>query len=698
MPKENSTAKTGSNTILILEDDVKFRQLIGSAFEAEGYEVKLANDANDAFALLDYIDPAVAIVDYRLPGGMDGLTFIERLREQKMEFPVVLCTGVWIDAKTFATVRNILRVSAVIQKPVLPEVMVHTIQNMLHAPTDMRPSPGVTKVPGMKYPEIAEAVQSGKSVEEMLEAMDAAIQAETDAEKRADLEGLRKRTAGQQKLNEARRSYVASLDQIYREFIAKIATARIGEDAARWTAAREEAHKLRGSAGSYGITELSTVCGRMEELLASYDPDSVMMHELLLSEIDQLIMQGRGIVDRAARELGAVDKDAERVWTVLVVSQPDSDAVKTLRAIVAKNHGLEIDVAESVGVAQAKAKAMRYDGVVIDVSLEASEYSFGIAKELRQIPGYLRMPFGFIGVSDPTAGALIWGGCSVAVRRSDDTVGVTEMVVALTKAAEALKQRILCIDDDPAVTSFVDATLSDAGFAVKTLNEPIQTLEVAKQFGPDAIVLDVMMPGISGFDVCRGLKTHETSAHAPVLFLTASYDTASRTLAYKAGGEDFIAKPVIREELIARLRTYVPPIPDRLGAGGAALLDRLLFMDTVNQFISMPDATGTVLLIAVDDAEEMGEKYGALAPEIVSTILARLISIRFRPQDLRTQLDRDRFSVFLPDTTSIQEREVVEAIKREIDTLYFPSGTGDKFTPDIRISASPITKPVKAGS
>jgi PleD family two-component response regulator len=306
------------------------------------------------------------------------------------------------------------------------------------------------------------------------------------------------------------------------------------------------------------------------------------------------------------------------------------------------------------------------------------------------------MPFGFVGVENPTSGALIWGGCSVAVRRSDDAQGLTDMLVALTSSAEGLKQRVLCVDDDPDVTNFIDATLSDAGFAVMTLNEPIKALDAAKTFGPDAIILDVMMPGISGFDVCRGLKTHEASAGKPVLFLTASYDASSRALAYKAGGEDFIAKPVIREELITRLRTFVPPIPDRLGAGGAALLDRLLFMDTVNQFMSIHDAAGTVLLIQVEDAQAIESKYGALAPEIVSTILARLISIRFRPQDLRTQLDRDRFSVFMPDITSIQEREIVSAINAEIASLYFPSGNGDKFVPKIHVSASPVAKPVKA--
>ena len=692
MAKEDAS---DTSTILILDDDVKFRHLIGSAFEAEGYEVKLANDANDAFSLLKFIKPALAIVDYRLPGGMDGLQFIERLREQKMDFPVVLCTGVWIDGKTFITLRNILKVSAVIQKPVLPEVMVHTIQNMLHAPSE-RPSASDKQAPAMQYSQISGAVNAGKSIEEMLAAMDEAISSEADPEKRSELEGLRKRTAGQQKLSDARRQYVAALDQTYRELIAKIATARISEEKEPWRAAREEAHKLRGSAGSYGIAELSTVCGRLEELLASYDPDSIMMHELLVSEIDQLIVRGRGIVDRAARELGAIDRQAERIWTVLVIARLDSDTVATLRNIVAKNQGLEIDVADTVAIAQVKAKSMRYDGVILDVSLEPSATTFSIAKEIRQIPGYLRMPIAFVGVDDPTSGSLIWAGCTIAIRRADDLQGMTDMIVALTNSAEALKQRVLCIDDDPHVTNFIEATLSDAGFAVKALNEPIQALEAARDFGPDAIVLDVMMPGISGFDVCRGLKTHELSVGKPILFLTASYDAASRALAYKAGGEDFIAKPVIREELIARLRTYVPPLPDRLGAGGAALLDRLLFMDTVNQFISMPSASGTVLLIAVDDAEDMERKHGALAPEIVSTILARLVSIRFRPQDLRTQLDRDRFTVFIPDTTSIQEREIVQTIKAEVEALYFPSGTGDKFAPNIRISASAVAKPVKA--
>jgi DNA-binding response OmpR family regulator len=85
------------------------------------------------------------------------------------------------------------------------------------------------------------------------------------------------------------------------------------------------------------------------------------------------------------------------------------------------------------------------------------------------------------------------------------------------------------------------------------LNEPIRIIQALERCQPEVVVLDVIMPGLSGYDVCREIRKHERWRSLAVLFLTAKSNQEGRALAFRAGGDDLIAKPVLKEELIARV-------------------------------------------------------------------------------------------------------------------------------------------------
>jgi len=115
--------------------------------------------------------------------------------------------------------------------------------------------------------------------------------------------------------------------------------------------------------------------------------------------------------------------------------------------------------------------------------------------------------------------------------------------------------RLLVVDDDPSVREALALVLDLNGFDVTTAidgREAIRTLAVAS---PDAVILDVLMPGLDGLEVCRRMRA--TGDRTPVLMLTARSEVSERVAGLEAGADDYLAKPFAREELIARLRALL---------------------------------------------------------------------------------------------------------------------------------------------
>lgn len=117
--------------------------------------------------------------------------------------------------------------------------------------------------------------------------------------------------------------------------------------------------------------------------------------------------------------------------------------------------------------------------------------------------------------------------------------------------------KILIADDEPENLFLLREILSESDFEVITAENGAKALEIAESHIPDIILLDVLMPGINGFEVCRKLKSDHKLSHIPVVFLTASNDTESVLEGFKSGGVDYIRKPFEELEIMARLKTHL---------------------------------------------------------------------------------------------------------------------------------------------
>jgi two-component system response regulator MprA len=115
--------------------------------------------------------------------------------------------------------------------------------------------------------------------------------------------------------------------------------------------------------------------------------------------------------------------------------------------------------------------------------------------------------------------------------------------------------RLLLVDDDPSVREALALVLDLNGFEVATAADGREAIRALASDVADAVVLDVLMPGIDGLEVCRRLRA--TGDRTPVLMLTARAEVSERVAGLEAGADDYLVKPFAREELIARLRALL---------------------------------------------------------------------------------------------------------------------------------------------
>jgi len=123
--------------------------------------------------------------------------------------------------------------------------------------------------------------------------------------------------------------------------------------------------------------------------------------------------------------------------------------------------------------------------------------------------------------------------------------------------AQDLSPLIFVVDDDSSIVRTIDGFLKRAGFRTANVGDVAGALQNIREQRPDLVLLDVNLPDGSGFDVCRTLQAEATGFSTPILFISATEDTSTKVQGFEMGGVDYITKPIVGAELIARVRTHL---------------------------------------------------------------------------------------------------------------------------------------------
>src|ERR1700728_973718 len=126
-----------------------------------------------------------------------------------------------------------------------------------------------------------------------------------------------------------------------------------------------------------------------------------------------------------------------------------------------------------------------------------------------------------------------------------------------------MPDRILVIDDEPQITRVLRAAISAQGYDVRTANDPEEGVQVLRDWTPDLVITDLMMPGMSGVELTRAIRAHATT---PILILSVRDHERSKVEALDAGADDYVTKPFGIQELLARVRAHLRRAPERATA------------------------------------------------------------------------------------------------------------------------------------
>lgn len=115
--------------------------------------------------------------------------------------------------------------------------------------------------------------------------------------------------------------------------------------------------------------------------------------------------------------------------------------------------------------------------------------------------------------------------------------------------------KILIVDDDFTVTELMKALVKMDGHEPTTVNDSLQAIEIAKSVNPDLITLDLMMPGLTGFDLCKLFHDEPKLSSIPIIIVSAKDDPESKKQAVEAGAKDYLTKPFNVDELLERINS-----------------------------------------------------------------------------------------------------------------------------------------------
>ncbi|MBT3661401.1 MAG: response regulator [Rhodospirillaceae bacterium] len=133
----------------------------------------------------------------------------------------------------------------------------------------------------------------------------------------------------------------------------------------------------------------------------------------------------------------------------------------------------------------------------------------------------------------------------------------------ISESAKFNGASVLVVDDNPQNVELLLETLDDEGFEVRAASSGPIALNEAKNAPPDLILLDIMMPGMDGYEVCQALKADERLQQIPVIFVTSLTDSTEKVKAFAAGGVDYVTKPIDLDEVVARVRCHLTISKDR---------------------------------------------------------------------------------------------------------------------------------------
>jgi diguanylate cyclase (GGDEF)-like protein len=238
---------------------------------------------------------------------------------------------------------------------------------------------------------------------------------------------------------------------------------------------------------------------------------------------------------------------------------------------------------------------------------------------------------------------------------------------------ERVLSKILVVDDDPFSANLIDNCLGAAGFMSSYCCDPQKALETIASELPDLIVMDVVMPNIDGFELCRRIRSHPAMQLTPIIFVTHRGDVEQRVEGLEAGGNDYIAKPFEPQELVARVRSHLERLATlrdmAIRDGLTRCYNHKYFRSRLGQEIARCRRYKNELALAFLDVDHFRDINNALGHPTGDSVLSRLGSLilaSVRSTDVVARYSGDEFGLLFVETSTKETNVIITRLLERI--------------------------------
>ena len=286
------------------------------------------------------------------------------------------------------------------------------------------------------------------------------------------------------------------------------------------------------------------------------------------------------------------------------------------------------------------------------------------------------------------------------------------MLKVLSGRIELATAKVLLVEDDPIQASATKEILSKLGYEVLWAEDGINAIKLVKSQKPDIVLLDVILPGMDGYEVCRWLKLEETTKGIPIIMLTVKKELSDKISGLHIGADDYLPKPYNELELNARIYALLrtKALQDELKLKNRQLEDlldkvnfmaitdsltglynRRRFLDVLTTEYERAKRYGTpfsLVMLDIDYFKKINDNFGHVVGDTVLKEISEILLKGIRDIDTAARYGGEEFMLILPNTDKDHARIVAERIRQAIETYDF-IGLDRKISASIGISGMP---------
>lgn len=267
-------------------------------------------------------------------------------------------------------------------------------------------------------------------------------------------------------------------------------------------------------------------------------------------------------------------------------------------------------------------------------------------------------------------------GARAYLMRPLNPIDVVDRLEGLLDDGAAASFRVLIVDDDERQLKYYKVVLEQAGIATLAISDPMDVLSPMTDFRPDLVLIDLYMPDVSGYELAAALRQDPANVSVPIVFLSAEADRDTQQVVLRAGGDDFLTKPIKPGYLVSAVKTRARRFRElrsfMLRDSLTGLLNHASTKENLGVEVARMRRSGQPLacaLIDIDRFKSVNDRYGHPTGDRVIRSLATLLKQRLRTTDVIGRYGGEEFAIALSGTPPDAAFHVMEEIRRAFEAI-----------------------------